>query len=215
MINLMTYADQAYQGILRQIQAGELRQGDRLTEDRIAEELGMSRTPVREALNRLVSRGLVEVSLGRTLAIRRLERAQVIELYEMRQILEGAAARLAAKHASKAEIYSLENLLERTRPDNGQIARTPDEMAKLNTEFHDGILQASHNRYLQHQSEQLSESLWLLVGTTFSVKGRSEAAYEEHALILRAIAAGDESGAEEAARQHIERSLEARLTMGA
>jgi DNA-binding GntR family transcriptional regulator len=209
----VTYADQAYQGILRRIQTGELRQGDRLTEDRIAEGLGMSRTPVREALNRLVSRGLVEVSLGRTLAIRRLERAQVIELYEMRQILEGAAARLAAKHASKAEIYSLENLLERTRPENGKIALSPDAMAKLNTEFHDGILQASHNRYLQDQSEQLRESLWLLVGTTFSVKGRSKAAYGEHALILQAIAAGDESGAEEVARQHIERSLEARLTM--
>ncbi len=209
----MTYADQAYQGILRRIQTGELRQGDRLTEDRIAEGLGMSRTPVREALNRLVSRGLVEVSLGRTLAIRRLERAQVIELYEMRQILEGAAARLAAKHASKAEIYSLENLLERTRPENGKLALSPDAMAKLNTEFHDGILQASHNRYLQDQSEQLRESLWLLVGTTFSVKGRSKAAYGEHALILQAIAAGDESGAEEVARQHIERSLEARLTM--
>ena len=209
----MTYADQAYQGILRRIQTGELRQGDRLTEDRIAEGLGMSRTPVREALNRLVSRGLVEVSLGRTLAIRRLERAQVIELYEMRQILEGAAARLAAKHASKAEIYSLENLLERTRPENGKLALSPDAMAKLNTEFHDGILQASHNRYLQDQSEQLRESLWLLVGTTFSVKGRSKAAYGEHALILQAIAAGDESAAEEVARQHIERSLEARLTM--
>lgn len=209
----MTYADQAYRGILRQIQAGDLRQGDRLTEDRIASELGMSRTPVREALNRLVSRGLVEVSLGRTLAIRRLERAQVIELYEMRQILEGAAARLAAKHASKAEIYSLQQLLEKTRPENGRVPYPADAMAKLNTEFHDAILQASHNRYLQHQCEQLSESLWLLVGTTFSVKGRSEAAYEEHALILRAIAAGDESGAEEAARQHIERSLQARLTM--
>ena len=209
----MTYADQAYQGILRRIQTGELRQGDRLTEDRIAEGLGMSRTPVREALNRLVSRGLVEVSLGRTLAIRRLERAQVIELYEMRQILEGAAARLAAKHASKAEIYSLENLLERTRPENGKIALSPDAMAILNIEFHDGILQASHNRYLQDQSEQLRESLWLLAGTTFSVKGRSKAAYGEHALILQAIAAGDESVAEEVARQHIERSLEARLTM--
>ena len=209
----MTYADQAYQGILRRIQTGELRQGDRLTEDRIAEGLGMSRTPVREALNRLVSRGLVEVSLGSTLAIRRLERAQVIELYEMRQILEGAAARLAAKHASKAEIYSLENLLERTRPENGKIAFSPDAMARLNTEFHDGILQASHNRYLQDQSEQLRESLWLLAGTTFSVKGRSKAAYGEHALILQAIAAGDESVAEEVARQHIERSLEARLTM--
>lgn len=209
----MTYADQAYQGILRRIQTGELRQGDRLTEDRIAEGLGMSRTPVREALNRLVSRGLVEVSLGRTLAIRRLERAQVIELYEMRQILEGAAARLAAKHASKAEIYSLENLLERTSPENGKIAFSPDAMARLNTEFHDGILQASHNRYLQDQSEQLRESLWLLAGTTFSVKGRSKAAYGEHALILQAIAAGDESVAEEVARQHIERSLEARLTM--
>ncbi|MFZ9958022.1 MAG: GntR family transcriptional regulator, partial [Burkholderiaceae bacterium] len=107
----MTYADQAYEQILKRIRNAELRQGDPLTEDRIAAELGMSRTPVREALGRLVSRGLAEISFGRTLAVRRLERTQVIELYEMRQILEGAAARLAAKHASKAEIFSLEQIL--------------------------------------------------------------------------------------------------------
>jgi DNA-binding GntR family transcriptional regulator len=214
MIVPMTYADQAYYGILKRIQQGELRQGDRLTEDKMAAELGMSRTPVREALNRLVSRGLAEVSMGRTLAVRRLERAQVIELYEMRQILEGAAARLAAKHASKAEIFSLEKILEKTRPEQGREPFTPAAMAKLNTEFHDAVLQATHNRYLQDQAVQLSESLWLLVGTTFSQPGRSEAAYVEHALILQAIAAGDEQAAEHAARAHIERSLEARLMMG-
>ncbi len=83
-LQFMTYADQAYDRLLQSIRKGELRQGDRLTEDKVAALLGMSRTPVREALGRLVSRGLAEVSIGRTLAIRRLERAQVIELYEMR-----------------------------------------------------------------------------------------------------------------------------------
>jgi DNA-binding GntR family transcriptional regulator len=174
----------------------------------------MSRTPVREALGRLVSRGLAEVSIGRTLAIRRLERAQVIELYEMRQILEGAAARLAAKHASKAEIFSLEQMLETTKPVKGQVRHKAADMAQINNNFHEAILQATHNRYLQNQAAQLSESLWLLSGTTFSQKGRSEHAFDEHQAIVKAIAKGDEDGAEQAARLHIEKSLQARLTMG-
>ncbi len=210
----MTYADQAYERLLKSIRKGELRQGDRLTEDKVAGLLGMSRTPVREALGRLVSCGLAEVSIGRTLAIRRLERAQVIELYEMRQILEGAAARLAAKHASKAEIFSLEQILESTKPVKGQVRHKPAEMAQINNDFHEAILQATHNRYLQHQAAQLSESLWLLSGTTFAHKGRSEQAFEEHQAIVQAIAKGDEDGAEQAARLHIEKSLQARLTMG-
>ncbi len=210
----MTYADQAYDRLLQSIRKGELRQGDRLTEGKVAALLGMSRTPVREALGRLVGRGLAEVSIGRTLAIRRLERAQVIELYEMRQILEGAAARLAAKHASKAEIFSLEQILETTKPVKGQVKHRPSEMAQINNDFHEAILQATHNRYLKHQAEQLSESLWLLNGTTFSHKGRSEQAFDEHQAIVKAIAKGDEDGAEQAARLHIEKSLQARLSMG-
>lgn len=210
----MTYADQAYEQILKRIRNAELRQGDPLTEDRIAAELGMSRTPVREALGRLVSRGLAEISFGRTLAVRRLERTQVIELYEMRQILEGAAARLAAKHASKAEIFSLEQILEKTKPVKGSVKHKPNDMAKLNTDFHEAIVQATHNRYLQQQASQLNESLWLLNGTTFSFKGRSETAYNEHKSVFEAIAAGQEEQAEALARLHTEKSLQIRLTMG-
>jgi DNA-binding GntR family transcriptional regulator len=210
----MTYAEQVYNQIVRKIKDGQLRQGDKLVEDRVATDLGISRTPVREALSRLLSRGLAEVSSGRTLSIKCLARNQVIELYEMRQILEGAAARLAAKHASRAEVVSLAQVLESMNPKGKSGKLTPSTVAKLNTEFHHGIIQATHNQYLQDQIGQLSEFLWLLKGTTFSVKGRPEVAYLEHKKIYEAIERGHEDEAEAAARDHIEMSLQARLSIG-
>jgi DNA-binding GntR family transcriptional regulator len=210
----MTYADKVYNQIVRKIKDGQIHQGDKLVEDRLAADLGVSRTPVREALSRLLSRGLAEVSSGRSLSIRCLARNQVIELYEMRQILEGAAARLAAKHASRAEVVSLGQILESMNPKAKQPKLTPANVAKLNAEFHHAIIQATHNQYLQDQIAQLSEFLWLLKGTTFSLKGRPEVAYQEHKKIYVAIEAGLEDEAEAAAREHIEMSLQARLSVG-
>jgi DNA-binding GntR family transcriptional regulator len=210
----MTYAEQVYTQIVRKIKDGHLHQGDKLVEDRLAADLGISRTPVREALSRLLSRGLAEVSSGRTLSIRCLARNQVIELYEMRQILEGAAARLAAKHASRAEVVSLGQILEAMNPKGKQGRLTAQNVANLNSEFHHAIIQATHNQYLQDQIAQLSEFLWLLKGTTFSLKGRPEVAYIEHRKIFEAIEQGKESEAESAAREHIEMSLQARLSIG-
>ena len=83
---------------------GRFAHGERIREEDMGRALGVSRTPVREALQRLQQRGLLTVGLGRGLAIAQLTKSQVIELYAMREILEGSAARFAAQHAHSTEI---------------------------------------------------------------------------------------------------------------
>src|SRR5215813_13087595 len=91
---------------------GRFAPGERIPEEEIARSLGVSRTPVREALRRLQERGMLSVGAGRTLVVAELSRQQVLELYAMREILEGSAARFAAQHANEAEVDMLHRLLD-------------------------------------------------------------------------------------------------------
>jgi DNA-binding GntR family transcriptional regulator len=99
-------AEFVYEHLLEAISEGRLR-GTRIREEDIAKSLGVSRTPVREALQRLQERGLLAVGAGRGLVVRELGEREVMELYAMREILEGSAARFAAQHAGEEEIQRL------------------------------------------------------------------------------------------------------------
>jgi len=100
-------ADQVQQQILKSIRSGQYRPGDRIRETEVAKALGVSRTPVREALRRLESDGLLSFESWRGVVVSRLDRQQVSELYAMREVLEGAAARMAARHIDDAGIELL------------------------------------------------------------------------------------------------------------
>jgi len=207
-------ADRVYQNLARDIRSGALRAGDRLGEEAVAQRLGCSRTPVREALSRLLSRGLAELGPGRVLTIRTLSRAQIVQLYEMRQILEGAAARLAAKHASKAEVDSLREMLSiEAKLSKRSGPKAIEALGIQNSEFHRALVEAAHNPYLQEMTQRMEESLWLLGSTTYAAKGRAQEALKEHERLVQAIGAGDEAKAEQLARNHIERALQVRLAM--
>lgn len=179
-----------------------------MREDEIATLLGVSRTPVREALARLQARGLVESARGGWTIVE-LSRSQVMELYAMRGMLEGAAARFAAENASASDIAGLKHvgaLFSRCQGNAKEIAR-------VNILFHDAIYEAAHNHYLIRMLQDLNDSLALLSTTTFSVAGRAAGAEAEHDLILAAIEARSPDTAEQAARAHIRNALEARLTL--
>jgi DNA-binding GntR family transcriptional regulator len=207
-------ADRVYQTLVLEIRSGALRAGDRLGEEAVAQRLGCSRTPVREALSRLLSRGLAELGPGRVLTIRQLSRAQIVQLYEMRQILEGAAARLAAKHASRAEVESLREMLAtQARLSRQSGPKAIQALSTQNSEFHHALVEAAHNPYLQDMSQRMEESLWLLGSTTYAAKGRAPQALKEHEDLVQAIAEGDETMAEQLARDHIERALQVRLAL--
>lgn len=199
---------QVYATLLERIRNGELRPATRMREDEIATLLGVSRTPVREALARLQARGLVESARGGWTIVE-LSRSQVMELYAMRGMLEGAAARFAAENASASDIAGLKHvgaLFSRCQGNAKEIAR-------VNILFHDAIYEAAHNHYLIRMLQDLNDSLALLSTTTFSVAGRAAGAEAEHDLILAAIEARSPDTAEQAARAHIRNALEARLTL--
>ncbi|HTH97656.1 MAG TPA: GntR family transcriptional regulator [Stellaceae bacterium] len=201
--------DAVFRVLRRALQDGVWRPGDRLREEEVARELNVSRTPVREALGRLQSKRLIEPGGAKGLVVRALDLGEILELYAMREILEGAAASLAAQHASSSEIDSLADINAAFRKPEIDAA----EMARLNRLFHDTIVRAARNRYLQIALEELQDGIALLGDTTFSIAGRGATAHDEHHAILAAIAARKAEAAGEAARTHIREALRQRLKL--
>lgn len=203
-----------FRSLCEALQAGSYRAGDRLREEEVAQRLKVSRTPVREALGRLAARGFVAPAGGRGLIVRSLDISEVLELYAMREIMEGAAARLAAEHASPPEIDALRDIeqafVEASATDAAEMAK---EMARLNRAFHEAICRAARNRYLDNASRELQDWIALLGPTTFTVAGRPKTSHGEHQAIIAAIAARDGDKAEQLARAHIREALRCRLKL--
>ncbi|WP_445504216.1 GntR family transcriptional regulator [Microvirga sp. G4-2] len=202
-------SEAVFRTLCQALRAGFYRPGDRLREEEVAQRLKVSRTPVREALGRLMAKGFVEPAGGRGLIVRSLDTAEVLELYAMREILEGAAARLAAQHASDPEIDALADLelaFEAHLDD-------PAEMARLNRVFHETIFRAARNRYLDSALQELQDGISLLGATTFSAAGRPSTAAAEHRALIDAIAARNPDQAEKLARSHIQEALRSRLKL--
>jgi DNA-binding GntR family transcriptional regulator len=199
----------AYGRLKAAIQAGELRPGQRIRENEMADRLAMSRTPVREALRRLESDGLLTFAPYRGMVISKLDHQAVMELYSMREVLEGTAAGLAARHASDAEIAIVKDICE---SEPGAIG-DPRKIASHNKHFHGALYRAAHNRYLLKTLNVLSDAMALLGMTTMAITGRSETAHGEHLAIVAAIEARDPATAEAAMRDHIRMAQRARLRL--
>jgi DNA-binding GntR family transcriptional regulator len=186
---------------------GRFARGERIPEEEIARSLGVSRTPVREALRRLQERGLVEVGAGRSLVVAELSKQQVLELYAMREILEGSAARFAAQHANAAEIDMLHRLLD----EFDRHRDNPRMLVALNRRFHSAICEAAHNRYLIQTLDGMHDALALLASNTFRVPNRMNESDAEHRRILSAIERRDPDEAEAAARHHVRQAQRTRF----
>ena len=200
----------AYETILDAIEDGTFRPGARLVENELAERFGVSRTPVREALQRLETQGLLARD-GRSLIVASLDHSQMAELYAVRAQLEGLAARLAARHAVEEEI----RVLKRMAREDRALLGDPKALARANRRFHGQIHLASHNRFLVQQLDLVHRSMALMAETSLAVDGRGAEALDEHDRIVAAIAARDEAAAEDALRAHISAAFETRLTLGA
>ncbi|GMG81535.1 GntR family transcriptional regulator [Paralimibaculum aggregatum] len=196
----------AYRQILEQIRQGALLPGDRLRETELAERLGVSRTPVREAIRQLEADGLVQHVPRHGATVRVLDYAEIMELYDMRVVLEGTAARLAARAASDVEIDELEAI-------NAELAAagTGPDAARLNRLFHGTLFDAAKNRFLSRSMQTLQKSLMILGPSMLSDETRAEAALAEHRVLLTALKARDGAAAEAAMRAHIEASQRLRV----
>lgn len=200
----------AYQLILQAIDTGVYRPGDRLVESELAERFGVSRTPVREALQRLETQSLLARD-GRSLMVATLDHNQMAELYMVRSELEALAARLAARHATEEEVKLLRDMVEE---DKGRVG-DPRALARTNRRFHRQVHLASHNRYLVQQLDLVYRSMALMATTSLAAKGRSAVAVAEHGAIVDAIARGDGAAAHAELKGHISRAFEARLRQDA
>ncbi len=200
----------AYDLILEAIESGRYRPGDRLVESELAERFGVSRTPVREALQRLETQSMVARD-GRSLIVSSLDHTQLAELYTVRAELEALAARLAARQASPEEIRVLYAMIDEDRG----ITHDPVALSRANRRFHDQLHLASHNRYLVQQLALVHRSMALLASTSLAADGRGKAALDEHQAIVDAMAAGDGEAAASALRRHISNAFETRLHLEA
>ncbi len=197
----------AYLALLDALRDGTFAPGDRLREENVGARLGLSRTPVREALRRLESDGIVEHQPRVGAIFRSLTHAELVELYEMRMVLERTAAEMAAKHGSDAEFDTLDDL-------NDQIegARsTPSVGAAINQQFHHTLYRAGRNRFLIEAARALNNSLLLLGPTTYTDPDRIDQVVRQHRDIVTALRDGDAEAAGAAAEAHLQTSLRHRL----
>ena len=200
----------AYTLILEAIDAGVYSPGDRLVESELADRFGVSRTPIREALQRLETQSLLARD-GRSLIVASLDHNQMAELYVVRTELEGLAARLAAQHATPEEIRVLRDMVEEDR----SLLGDPQALARANRRFHKQIHLASHNRYLVQQLDLVHRSMALLASTSLAAEGRGDRALAEHDSIVTCLEQGDGEGAYLALRDHISKAFETRLKLDA
>jgi DNA-binding GntR family transcriptional regulator len=205
-----SHVESAYADLRALILQGVLRPGEPIREGAVAARLGVSRTPVRDALQRLVGDGLLIRGGPRGLAVRELDQQQIVELHALREVLEGMAAELAARHASEAEIQALRDLVRRQRE---QVSVTPGARNQLNALFHRGVALAARNRYLAADLQELVESSALMAGDGEVPRWRREAAVDEHARIVEAIEQRDPTAAAATAGQHVRATCELRLVL--
>ena len=198
----------AYALLLEAIDVGIFKPGDRLVESDLAERFGVSRTPIREALQRLETQSMLTRD-GRSLIVASLDYNQLAELYVVRAELEGLAAQLAARHATPEEVGVLRDMVEEDRSLLGQ----PAELARANRRFHKQIHLASHNRFLVQQLDLVHRSMALLATTSLAAEGRDADALRENEAIVKAIEAQDGAAAAKALREHISKAFVTRLKL--
>ncbi|MFL4473324.1 GntR family transcriptional regulator [Paeniglutamicibacter sp. MACA_103] len=188
---------------------GSHRPGTAFKEVALAGRFGVSRTPVREALGRLAQEGLLERG-ARGLQVRNIDPEQLMQVYDLRILLEGQAALEAAATRTEMDLIRLEGLLERDRalPD-------PDDQTRLRTniEFHSALWTAAHNPILKDLLDRLSTHQIHAPSSTLSVGSRWAESLEEHAEMVRLIRERDGAAAQEAMRRHMTEARRIRLSL--
>lgn len=204
-----TKGEVAYAELRARILRGDLAPGSRLAQLELAAELGMSLTPLREAIRRLSSEGLVDLDTHRDVRVAPVDATEARQLFQVRLALDPAAAELAAQHRTGADLAALRDTASRLVP----VTRAEGEKAlTAHRAFHRALCAASHNDVLV----RLLDDLWdkadryrrLGLGLPTGDRPR-ERDHREHSELVELVAAGDAAGARELARAHVQRSVTA------
>lgn len=199
----MPIKDELVDAIRQEIISGGMRPGEKLSESRLAERYGVSRTPVREAIKQLEIEDFVSVERRRGTFVKAMSLSDAMDLYEVREGLEGVAARLCAQRAENLLVAQLDEI---TRQMADMVAEQ-NRVAYLEAdrEFHALIFTGARNRRLQEHYRMLTTHMQrdVLGGIVTAVEGRMARSLAEHTKIARAIALRDPADAEEQMRAHV------------
>lgn len=208
----MPLREMVYSEVKQAILDTKLKPGQNFTEENLTTQLGVSRTPVREALRKLESEGYISVHHGKYAEVTTIKRSELIEEYELREILEGFAARLAAKNGTAEDLakicYSLDRIsaiIDDASTDFDQ--KTVHKIVGANLDFHLSIIEASRNKKLAELMESLWKTTRMLSTTTLRSKEWVLHSLNEHRKIYAAIKSHDTSLSERLMKQHINNAL--------
>lgn len=198
-------AERAYISLRDSILAHELRPGTRLSVPVVADRLGISRSPAREAIARIAHEGLANVTPNRGAVVADVADEDLVEIYQLREVLEGLACRLAAPKFKESDVHELESLVAEhaTAIDAEDVERHYE----LDGAFHSAIRQVAANERLSSSLDLLQGQIRLGMYRTHRSPGGMNQALAEHRLILDALRLGDPAVAESAGRAHIARLL--------
>jgi DNA-binding GntR family transcriptional regulator len=198
-----TFADRAYAALKSVILSLDIyeKPGDvRLDERQLASDLGISRTPVREAMAQLEREGFVRSVPRRGIYVVRKTKQEVIELITAWAALESMAARLITQNAADEEIATLRQMF--TKFENGELHARLDEYSEVNIEFHQSIIRLSRNRVLIDLAENLFTHMRMIRRKTIGERDRADRSIRDHLNIIQALEARDTERAEDLVRNH-------------
>lgn len=198
--------EMVYEELKMQILTGAIIPGTRMMEVELADEMGVSRTPIREAIRKLEKEGLVTIEPRRGAYASMISTEDMVEILEVRQDLEGLAAFFAAERMPKEKLELLHEVSDKY---NDAVKRgSMEDMITYDTRFHRTIVDSCHNKILVQMIEQLQELVLRFRYIYYDNFRRAENMPEEHAAIIQAIESGDANAARYAADVHIDRLKE-------
>mgnify|MGYP000939943508 FL=1 len=204
-VNLDSYKplrELVLEAIREAIITGTLKPRERLMEIQLAEELGVSRTPIREALRKLELEGFIVMVPRKGAYVADLTFKDIADVFEIRAALEGLAAGLAAERITDDELKNMERLL--VEKAEAIAEKDIEKLVAADTKFHDALYRASRNQRLSNIISNLREQIQRFRTTSLSYPGRSRRSLEEHRSIVEAIQSRDVQSARQAAQEHIE-----------
>ncbi|QGG48692.1 GntR family transcriptional regulator [Heliorestis convoluta] len=202
--NYRPLRDIVFENLREAIIEGVLKPGERLMEIQLAEEMGVSRTPVREAIRKLELEGFIVMVPRKGAYVAGISVKDITDVFELRAALEALAAGLAAQRITEAEIEELERLLVHTSGSSSSKQFDLEVLVAGDISLHDIIYKASRNQRLVQNINHLREQLQRLRTTSLAHPGRMREAWEEHRKIVEAISERNVTLAQTLAWEHIE-----------
>ena len=209
----ISIADQIFEQLERDILSGKYPRGELLTELRLSEELGVSRTPIREAIRRLEQENILEEA-GRGVTVVGISKQDMLDMYEIRIRIEGLAAEWAAARIGDEELNQIRETLELQRYYTEKGGSHSDQIKNLDSQFHELVYRACGSRALTDTLIGLHKKMTKFRMASVSKQSRALQSVEEHEKILAALSAHDAEAAGEAMTAHVVNARDRMRDMG-